>query len=223
MRLGVKFSRQGFTKYVSHLDMQRIFSRAVRRSGIPAAFSQGFNPHILMSFASAMPVGLETAGDYMEIGLTGEASPAECMARLAKTMPQGIVIVKTGLLPDGEKKLMAALKWAEYRIFAQGQEDDILEALDKIMAMDACMAVKTRKGKSREINIRPLIKSVEAKEGLRLVLALSGEQSLSPKLLLETMGQMRGKVFGPRILREELYTEKAGEILPLEKIGRAHV
>lgn len=220
MRLGVKFSRQGFARFVSHLDMQRIFSRAIRRSGIPAAFSQGFNPHITMSFASAMPVGLETEGDYMEFGLAGGCDPVECMEQLNGALPAGLRAVKAGLLPDSEKKLMAATRWAEYEICEEHKESELLQQLYDIMAMDRCTAIKTRKGKSREIDIRPLIRSVETAEGVRLILALSGEQSLSPKLLLEKISELGGSEFSPRILRKELYTERPEVIFPLDCLFR---
>lgn len=221
MRLGVKFSRHGMARFVSHLDMQRMFSRAIRRSGIPAAFTQGFNPHITLSFASAMPVGLETEGDYLEFGLGAEIAPEECQSRLAAAVPQGIGIVKAGLLPEGERKLMAALRWAEYSFSDKKQEDVLLRQIYAIMEMESCTALKTRKGKSREIDIRPLIRSVQAEDGLRLVLALSGEQSLSPKLLLEKLSQLSGEAFSPDITRTELYTEREGRLLPLEGLFQA--
>ena len=66
MRIGIRFSRTGRTRFVSHLDMQRLFARALRRTGIPVKFSQGFKPHIVTSFASALPVGMDTYGYYME-------------------------------------------------------------------------------------------------------------------------------------------------------------
>ena len=108
MRIGVKFSRTGRTRFVSHLDMQRLFSRALRRSGLPVKYSQGFNPHIVTSFASALAVGMETHGDYMEFYTTEDVPVGEIKQRLTDAMPEGIGILKVGEMAENAPKLMAA-------------------------------------------------------------------------------------------------------------------
>ena len=116
MRIGVKFGRTGLGRFLSHLDLQDLFSRAVRRAGIPAQYSSGFHPHMNMAFASAMAVGLETEGDYFELRVLEELDCAAAKKALAEQMPSGFAIHALGKLPEGLGKLMAVAVRAEYEI-----------------------------------------------------------------------------------------------------------
>ena len=70
MRIRIKFTKQGVIKFIGHLDLMRFFQKAVRRAGIDIAYSGGFNPHQLMSFASPLGVGLTSNGEYLDIILS---------------------------------------------------------------------------------------------------------------------------------------------------------
>ena len=75
--------------------MQRAFARALRRSGLPVAYSEGYNPHIVMSFASPLSVGFATEGDYLEVKMAEDVEPGYIKDRLAAVMPEGISINPT--------------------------------------------------------------------------------------------------------------------------------
>jgi radical SAM-linked protein len=71
MRLVIKYTKEERVKYISHLDFLRLVQRAIRRADIPVAYSQGFNPHPRLSFASALAVGVTSEGEYLDIYLIG--------------------------------------------------------------------------------------------------------------------------------------------------------
>ena len=75
MRLAVVFTKEAPVRFVSHLDVQRLFQRAFRRAKLPLAYSQGFNPHPLVSFATALSVGMTSRGEYLDVTLAEELSP----------------------------------------------------------------------------------------------------------------------------------------------------
>ena len=224
MRIGIKFQRKGMEKYVSHLDMQRLFSRALRRSGLPVKYSSGFNPHINLSFASALAVGMESEAEYAEFTLLQSQDTKEVFRALAGALPEGIGLVACGELPEGTKKLMAATKSAYYRIIPQKNEEEFARGLQEIIARDSVAAKKKKEGKIREIDIRPHIYQCKVVNHPKICgmieLALSGEASLSPTLLLQTIEEEQGKPFGASICRTEIYTQTEEGKVPLESLFR---
>ena len=81
-------------KYIGHLDIMRYFQKAIRRSGLPIKYSEGFNPHQIMSFASPLGVGITSEGEYMDIELKEEVSCKEVLDKLQSTMVDGMEICK---------------------------------------------------------------------------------------------------------------------------------
>lgn len=211
MRIGIKFSREGAAKFVSHLDMQRVFSRALRRTGMHVKYSQGFNPHIVLSFASALPVGMATQGDYMEFSLTDSLPVDQVAARLHAQMPEGMRICKAGELPETAPKLMAAVRMAEVEILSPG--DALPQALKAFMAREHCVVQKRSGKKLRELDIRPLVYGATFFErGAIVRLAHSGAESLSPALLWQALELPGEGVF----IRRELFTAGAqDDFVPL--------
>ncbi len=217
MRIGVKFAREGFAKYISHLDIQNMFSRILRRTGLPVSYSQGFNPHIHTSFASAMAVGLETRGDYMEFYTDCPVKLADVEMLLERELPDDFSIIRVGEIPADEKKLMALVEQAEYEIIPDNGAEIYADALRRILSMEHCMAEKARQGKKKEIDIRPLIFDARADaHSIRVRLALSGTQSLNPAFLMEKVSEIAGRGFSGRIIRLELYCKKNDHLRALD-------
>ena len=110
----LKFTKSENVKYVSHLDMVRLFGRAMRRAGLEISFSQGFNPHPIMNFAHPLGVGISSDCELIEIGVEGEITSAEILEKLAPKMPDGFGLVAAK--PSEIKSPFAGLKFAEYEI-----------------------------------------------------------------------------------------------------------
>jgi radical SAM-linked protein len=94
----VRFAKSGLMKYISHLDLMRLFNRAVRRAEIPIALSKGFSPHPLISLKRALKLGIESSDEQMTLILTCQMDPQRLKADLEKQMPDGITIISSKCL-----------------------------------------------------------------------------------------------------------------------------
>lgn len=92
MKIRIKFSKQGATKYIGHLDLMRYFQKAMRRADIAIRYSEGFSPHQIMSFAAPLGLGLTGSGEYLDIEVTAASSSAEMEERLNAVMAEDIKI-----------------------------------------------------------------------------------------------------------------------------------
>jgi radical SAM-linked protein len=97
-RIKIKYTKGEEVKYISHRDLMRAFQRAIRRAGIPMAYSQGFNPHMKISWGQALKVGAASAGEYAELQVEGWVKAGELMERLNKTLPRGIEILEATVI-----------------------------------------------------------------------------------------------------------------------------
>src|SRR3712207_7269815 len=93
-RLRLRFAKRGRLRFASHRDFQRSFERALRRSGVPMAYSSGFSPHPRISYANAAPTGAASEAEYLEIALAAPCNPAQVRAALDAALPPGLDIVE---------------------------------------------------------------------------------------------------------------------------------
>ena len=103
MKVRVKFSKYGPVKFIGHLDIMHYFQKAVRRAGIDVAYSEGFSPHQIMSFASPLGVGMESYGEYMDIEVVSMPSAKQMKNDLNQVMVEGMEILSVTPLPDRAK------------------------------------------------------------------------------------------------------------------------
>ena len=89
----IRFSKEGYIKYTSHLDMLRLFKRAFKRSRILLEHSQGFNPHPKMGFVQPLSLGYTSKCELLEFETTKDFDPAEIKERLAGVMPEGVELL----------------------------------------------------------------------------------------------------------------------------------
>ena len=216
MRIGVKFAKTGAAAYISHLDLQRAFSRAIRRSGLPVALSQGFNPHYVMSFASALALGTESTCECVELALSEDIAPEVFMERLARVMPQGLSVIDARRLRPGAPKMMAAMCAAEYIVYLHEADlDKINRAVCDIIASREVFAEKSSKGTVKTIDIRPMILTLDI-AGDTLVMRLESGPSgaLKPELVLQEVQKKTG-AFSCRIVRTQLLTIQQNKAVDL--------
>ncbi len=215
MRIGLEFAKTGAARYISHLDLQRAFSRAIRRSGLPVKLSEGFNPHYVVSFASALALGMESTCECVEMALAKDVTAEEFLLRMAKALPPGLEARRAVMLADGSPKLMAALRTAEYTVDVDGDLDAIAQAAKEVLAETQVLAEKTAKGVTKTIDIRGMIEDISWRDG-RMVLRLSAapEGSLRPELVMDVLHQRAG-AFEYLVARTGLFTYDRGEAVDL--------
>ncbi|MFC4109980.1 TIGR03936 family radical SAM-associated protein [Micromonospora zhanjiangensis] len=89
----MRYAKRGPLRFTSHRDFARAFERALRRAGVPIAFSQGFTPHPKISYASAAPTGVASEAEYLEIGLQARVEPAQVRAALDAALSSGLDVL----------------------------------------------------------------------------------------------------------------------------------
>ena len=154
-------------KYTGHLDTMRYFQRVIRRSGIDAAYSEGFSPHQIMSFAQPLSVGVESNGEYFDLEVTVLSSASDMMERMNAVSAEGMEIRDIVLLPDRAKKAMATVHSAEYTvIFRPGHEPewDIYKAVRAFKDMPSLKITKKSKKSVREIQLKDFVYSLDIEE-----------------------------------------------------------
>ena len=155
----IMYEKTGAMTYVSHLDVQRTFMRAIVKSKLPVYYTEGFNPIPKLTFASPLSVGVSGEREFAQIKLVRDVSDAEVMEKLSAAMPDDIIVkeIYTGEV-DFKK-----IKWAENEIKligGYGKED--LVAVNKLLAGPIVVLKKT-KSTEKEVDIKPLMKSASAR------------------------------------------------------------
>ena len=117
MKVRIKFSKEGPVKFVGHLDTMRYFQKAIRRANLPVAFSGGYSPHMIMSFASPLGIGLTSDGEYFDIELTEAIDSKTAVKRMNEVSIEGIEIISFRKIPDDKKQTgMTILAGADYLV-----------------------------------------------------------------------------------------------------------
>lgn len=168
------FSKTGRIKYVSHLDIMRSMTRAVRRADIPLWYTEGFNPHPYLNFLQPMPLGVEGLKEPLDIRIEGEITNSEIMEKLNSVLPVGLRVT-AGAEPYMKPNDLA---FAEYEIYFE-KEDNLCEKL--IKAMDSGELVCEKTGK---VNGRKRIKEVNVSENIRKYSVCEKEDSVVMNVVL---------------------------------------
>ena len=103
MKVRIKFRKYGILRFIGHLDVMRYFQKAMRRADIPIAFTGGYSPHMIMSFAQPLGIGLTSDGEYMDIELTDSISSAKAVEDLNAVMTEGMEVVSFRQISDDKK------------------------------------------------------------------------------------------------------------------------
>ena len=148
-------------KFVGHLDTMRYFQKAIRRAELPVAFSGGYSPHMIMSFAVPLGVGMESLGDYFDLEMAEDMATSEIAARLDEQMAEGMHIVSVRKVEDGKAgKAMALVAAADYLVeFRLGKEPSIewKSRVEEFLAQPEIKVTKQTKRSEKEIDLRPNI------------------------------------------------------------------
>ncbi len=227
MKIRIKFAKSGAMRFVGHLDVMRYFQKAIRRAGIDVAYSGGFSPHQIMSFAAPLGVGLTSHGEYMDIEVVSAASARELKDSLNNAMVPGMEIVSVTKLPDDAMNAMASVAAAKYTVrFREGYEPDFdWEAQTAAFYARPSIPVTKKTKKSEvEMDIKPSIyalESVKDENGqgvIRMMVDASSSGNIKPGLVIEAFLAKNGGTlsdFALEITREDTFTNAGTEDEPV--------
>lgn len=223
MKVRIKFSKEGSVKFIGHLDIMRYFQKAIRRADIDIAYSSGFNPHQIMSFASPLSVGHESSGEYFDVELNSFPGRREMMNALNAVMVEGISILDAKVLDEKEGNAMASVAAADYLVTFRDTitlPADWKEKLTSFYAQDSITVTKKTKKSEKEIDLKEGIYALEIRgEQVYLLLDAGSGSNIKPGFVLETFLESIGvsvPEFAFQIYRLETYKRtKKGKLLPL--------
>lgn len=232
MKLRIKFSKYGALKFIGHLDVMRYFQKAIRRAGIDIAYTTGFSPHQIMSFAAPLGVGLESNGEYMDIEVNSLTSTNELTYLLNEQMVDGIKVLDTKLLPDSAGNAMASVAAARYTIaFREGYQPLFLTSSvvrDFYGQPEIIVTKKTKKSEST-FDMKPSIYKCDYDEEnslIDLTVDASSAGNIKPALVIKALYDFKKQEldeFGLLITREETYTNvgtpEQPQLKPLGFVG----
>lgn len=231
VRYVIKFTKEASIKFISHLDLMRTLQRIIRRTNIPMEYSKGFNPHMAMSIAQPLSVGVYSDAEYMDIVLVEELEEKEIIYKLNAKTASGIKFIdaKKVVNKEGEKKLpqsMALIDAARFTIKMLCSDSNIAEAkMNNLANENEWNILKRSKKSEKEVNIKTMIKEmkfwVNDKELVLNILISSGSREhLSPDLVARHIKNNISEIVEDSfvdIKREEMYVLKDNKYIPIYK------
>ncbi len=228
MKVRVKFKKYGVMKFIGHLDVMRYFQKALRRADIPVAFTKGFSPHMVMSFANPLGVGLTSDGEYFDLEITRPLSTKEAVKRLNEVMVEGMEVLDFVEI-SGDKKStgMSIVAAADYLVTDKdGKMDDaFFDGLSRFTEQEKINVMKKTKRSEKEMDIRPLIYEMKRQGNAMYMRVSAGSAAnLKPELVMETYTSFLGlssKEFRFVLHRLDNYARaEDGALVPLNALGK---
>lgn len=227
MKIRMKFSKNGPLKFVGHLDIMRYFQKVFRRADVDIAYSKGYSPHQIISFAAPLGLGVTSDGEYLDAEFNSVKTSEEMLAIINEQMNEGIELLEFKQLPDKCKNAMSSVAGADYRITLRNgyyDESMFLDHLQKFISQESIVIVKKTKKSEKEVDIRPMIYEMNVKDGhIFMKLATGSVNNLKPNLVMEAFCRYLGveyEKFAFQIHRLETYLEQDGKLLPLGSAGK---
>jgi len=134
-RLRVRFARGEEVKFISHLDLMRLWQRALRRADMPLAYSEGFNPHPRLSLAAPLPLGVTSEAELMDVQVHKWVSPHFFTSALSEQLPAGIEIRQVYPVSLTLPSLQSQVRFAEYRVEVETEEKNIEAKLASLLSL----------------------------------------------------------------------------------------
>ncbi len=249
MKIRIQFAKYGKMIYIGHLDIMRYFQKALRRADVDLAYTQGFNPHPILSFAAPLGVGIMSCGEYADLEVHSSGSTKEMLARLNAAMVSGMEIMDYRVLPDDAKNAMSCVAAADYCLTFREKRTPLdtfgttsaqyLKGFEQFLQQESIVIVKETKKGTREMDIRSLIydyclkEQSETGDGPAIFLQVStgSTDNLKPELVLKAYHEQAGLAWEPgniAICRLETYTNTAAStpenplpphFVPLREMG----
>lgn len=199
----LRLSKGPEARYISHLDLKRALERALRRAEVPVAYSSGYNPHMKISFAPALGVGLTSEGELLDVQLRAPVSPGDLVARLNAQLPPGLAVLSAREVTGGGPSLAEAVEWASYHldlVSRPGEPPPDWRALVReLLGRETIVSRRvSHDGKIRSVDARALIHRVEVAEvrgayaRLLAIMRAGAGGNLRPEELVTALGILQG-------------------------------
>ncbi|WP_327590121.1 TIGR03936 family radical SAM-associated protein [Nonomuraea sp. NBC_00507] len=160
----MRYAKRGRLRFTSHRDISRAVERAVRRAGIPVAYSAGFSPHPKISYAGAAPTGVASEAEYLEIGVTTHCDPEQVRSGLDRSLPPGLDVID--VVEAGQGGLADRLEVSDWEVRLPGADRELAEvAAEKFLAAGTVEVERLTKKGPRRFDAREAVLGLTVSEG----------------------------------------------------------
>ncbi|MCR4617117.1 MAG: TIGR03936 family radical SAM-associated protein [Lachnospiraceae bacterium] len=229
----VRFSKHGAIRYIGHLDVMRYFQKVLRRAEVDIAYTKGYSPHQITTFAQPLGVGVESDGEYMDLKLNSYISCSELKQLINEYSVPEIQAISVKKLPEKSGNAMASVAAAEYYIgFKEGRtpscllENDINSLIQKFLEQESIILVKEGKAGLREVDIKERIFEFsydKSEECFHAVVDASSGYNIKPQALIELFLNYHNDKMAENslmIYRADTYTrDDEGKLVSMGDIG----
>ncbi len=226
MKVRIKYTKSGSLKFIGHLDVMRYFQKAVKRAGLDIAYSKGFSPHQLMSFAAPLALGVTSEGEYFDAEFNSLVSSDEFVRRFNEQMVEGMAVQDVILLPEQAKNSMSIVAGSDYEVTIL--RDDIKEGLftacGHLLEQETIEVFRKTKKNEKVEDIKPGIYQLAVKgDKLYMFLATGSVYNLKPESVVEAickLADIEYNRFDYQVHRIETYMKKdEGQFVSLLESG----
>lgn len=230
MKIRIKFLKSGALKYIGHLDVMRYFQKLMRRADIPIAYSEGFSPHQIMSFAMPLGIGDESKGEYVDIEISQHISSNEAIRRLNDASVPEIRVLSFREIPDGKAyNAMSSITAASYEIRFRDDVEidfDVFKSFESLMSQDEIIVTKQSKKSETTLDIKPFIYEYSCSSNVITMLVSCGSvMNIRPELVIKAVFDKEGVAFDEYYItqtRIDMFTGEYGNsnFMSLNDVGK---
>ncbi len=203
-----RFVKTDECAYISHLDLQRVMSRALRQSGLPVQYSQGFNPHIYMTFA--LPLSLTHQSVCDAVDFKSEQPPSrDWLAAINACLPKGIELFSIYIAA----RKPADIGFAQYEISARKDDEALKNAVSQYNDQDTAEVIKKTKRKELTIDLKEHVQAMCVEDSRVTITLPAGDLTLSPTLLTDYLGRFGVEVGDLAVVRTAILDKSKSEWL----------
>lgn len=182
----VRFTKTGRTRFLSHHDLMRLFERALRRTGLELRMTEGYNPHPVLAFPTALGLGIESLDEILEFELTRWTAPKQIEKLLGEQLPEGMTVASVDAF---DRKQRSYVSYVEYEASCPGQGEGLVERLRAFLALKECPIERVSDKGSKTVEIRQYVMALESEgETVYLRVRITDQGTAKPEEVLRASG-----------------------------------
>jgi len=215
------YRRDEKLRFISHLDILRMFERSLRRARVPVVFSEGYNPHPKMSFGPSLATGMTSDAEYVDFQFYDQKNPIDFIKRLSPQLPGGCEIIDVSVCENKPEALNKVINRAEY--FIQLKQNSVQDRIKQVLEQKELLVERKKKQRTTSLNVRPFIQNIhDCQKGICINTIIDNGKSVRVSELLSLLfPEQTSLIETARIHRAALWIAEGNERKsPMEGMSR---